>query len=1002
MITVEGHRPFRFTGIYGEPNRSQRRQTWVLLRTRFARSVAPWCIMGDFNHVLHQCEKRGGNPYPTWLIEGFQEVVQQCGLCDLDMLGRLFTWEKSRDTPNWIEARLDRAMANNDSNYHVAAAPVRTFKFENYWTSHQDCEKIIHDSWCSMGGVSIAQKINHCGQMMPEGMQNTNIVLIPKKKNPDQMSELRPISLCNVIAKVITKVLANTMKGLMAEIISVNQSAFIPDYLITDNIMVSFEILHYLKRKQSGKDGYMALKLDLSKAYDRVDWHFLCAMLGRMGFTEKWIRLIYGCLSTVQYNIVSSGYTLGPIVPSRGLRQEDPISPYLFLICAEGLSTLIRRYEEKKWLHGCKVANGAPIVSHMLFADDSLLYCKATNEEVFYISKLLQTFAEASGQRVNFEKSTVFFSSNTHTPMREVICQRLGIQEANENSKYLGLPSTIGRNKKVVFNFLTDKAQKRIQSWDNKFLSRAGKEVLIKSVVQALPTCTMNVFLIPIGICQDIERAISKFWWRSNSNKGIHWVSWDKLSKHKSDGGMGFRNYRDFNLALLAKQGWRLLTCGDSLVGKIFKARYYANGNFLTATLGSNSSYIWRSILESQGVIRSAARRVVGNGSQASILKDLWLIDDENPFVESQHPGLVGKMVNSLMKVGEFEWDDEVLLVWKIPLANTGINVDWYWCKEANGDFTVISAYVLLQQAKTSNSQPSNSGFWLKLWELKLPPKVKDFLWRVCTNSLPTKFQLSTKHVPIDTVCPLCMAAPETALHVLVRCVFAQQCWRQTRVPTVGTAAMTFSSWNDLVRNSKQPTYEEVLLLAKINFIDWYNAQKEDMDASNNANRNWIEHWTPPAFNQIKINVDGALFAHEKRYGLGLVSRSSDGAIIQEKTMNKVGTFQAHEVEAIGIKEALSWIKDMGWANVIVESDCLRVINDLENNKFMASPYFHIISDCKALLADVSNVSFQFVKRFANKVAHVLGRSSLIEADCIFSRDTLPTVIASLVLEDLN
>uniref|UniRef100_A0A803QCP1 Reverse transcriptase domain-containing protein n=1 Tax=Cannabis sativa TaxID=3483 RepID=A0A803QCP1_CANSA len=140
-------------------------------------------------------------------------------------------------------------------------------------------------------------------------------------------------------------------------------------------------------------------------------------MLSRLGFDEKWVRLIYGCLSTVQYNIVSSGYTLGPIVPSRGLRQGDPISPYLFLICAEGFSTLIRRYEERKWIHGCRVANGAPLVSHILFADDSFLYCKATNEEVSYIINLLESFAKALGQWVNFAKSTVFYSSSTTSTM---------------------------------------------------------------------------------------------------------------------------------------------------------------------------------------------------------------------------------------------------------------------------------------------------------------------------------------------------------------------------------------------------------------------------------------------------------------------------------------------------------------------------------------------------------------------------------------------------------
>ncbi|KAF4394909.1 hypothetical protein G4B88_002786 [Cannabis sativa] len=166
---------------------------------------------------------------------------------------------------------------------------------------------------------------------------------------------------------------------------------------------------------------------------------------------------------------------------------------------------------------------------------------------------------------------------------------------------------------------------------------------------------------------------------------------------------------------------------------------------------------------------------------------------------------LVDRMVNSLMKVDVREWDEDVLsdvlttrdqeLVWKIPLSTYVESDGWFWRKESSELFTVRSAYAILQQQKTSMEQPNFSGAWTKLWQLKLPPKVKDFLWRVCTNSLPTRFQLTTKHVPINSDCPMCSAAPETSLHVLVCCHFTQSCWRQVRVPAVGTDAMTFCSW---------------------------------------------------------------------------------------------------------------------------------------------------------------------------------------------------------------
>uniref|UniRef100_A0A803P2Y2 Reverse transcriptase domain-containing protein n=1 Tax=Cannabis sativa TaxID=3483 RepID=A0A803P2Y2_CANSA len=1061
-------------------------------------------IGGNSEVTIYDNKKRkGGRAYPTWLLDGFQDTVRHCGLCDLDLLGHKFTWEKSRDTPAWIEARLDRAMVNFlwltrypeaklfnlavspsdhsplflDMLQHVKPAGVNFFRFKNYWTRLEEsrikqcnndlkllkgrCDtegkqrysdtklqlfetlnqkeiywhqrskqlwlkdgdrnndmgelkywdaglgelmldyyskmfsaepgnweevlscvvpkvdeeqnnflvrpietqevkdalfqmhpdkslgpngmnpKFFQKYWHIVGADVVACVQNFfMTEEMPVGLNDTNIVLIPKKKKPDDMSELRPISLCNVVAKVITKVLANRLKGLLPGIISLNQSAFIPGRLITDNIMVSYEVLHYLKRKQVGRDGCMALKLDLSKAYDRVDWNFLTAMLSRLGFSEKWVRLVYGCLSSVQYNIVSSGYTIGPIIPTRGLRQGDPISPYLFLICAEGLSALIQRYEERKLIHGCKVANGAPVVSHMLFADDCFLYCKATEREVTNVQQMLQIFANASGQRVNFGKSSAFFSSNTTSHMKATICDRLGIREAEENSKYLGLPSSIGRNKTAAFSFVVDKVQKRIQSWDNKFLSRAGKEVLIKAVVQALPAYTMNLFLLPVGTCQAIESAISRFWWKSNSTKGIHWLCWDKLTAHKSNGG-------------------------------------------------SNPSYIWRSVLEAQGLVRAGARRLIGDGSQ----------------------DVISDVLN----------DRDQQLVWRIPL--------WYWVKDSKGMFSVKSAYRHQQEAHGHINLNVPTDMWKRLWNLKVPPKVLNFLWRVSANCLPTRFLLALRHVQVDSLCPFCSAAPETALHVLVRCNFAKLCWQQAKVPTVAPAAMFFRSWfeeglskwnevesieaamtlwalwkvrNDVVWNSISPTSEEVIHVAKMNYSDWCKAQQFEKDALHGHSMVVSEKWCPPSFPSIKVNVDGAIFASEGRFGVGMVARSAAGLVLQAKTLLKTGLLQPHEVEAFGIKEALSWIKSNSWEGVILESDCLRVISDVQSNKSMVSPYGHIILDCKALCAEIENISFSFVKRSANRVAHCLGRSSLLEADRTFNSLSLPFVIASLVSEDLN
>uniref|UniRef100_A0A803P1W9 Reverse transcriptase n=1 Tax=Cannabis sativa TaxID=3483 RepID=A0A803P1W9_CANSA len=231
----------------------------------------------------------------------------------------------------------------------------------------------------------------------------------------------------------------------------------------------------------------------------------------------------------------------------------------------------------------------------------------------------------------------------------------MGLAEANEDSLYLGLPCVMGRKKNAILGFLKEKMRKRIFSWETRFLSKAGKEVLTKSVAQALPSYAMSVFLLTKEICASLEGMMAKFWWKAqsnSSNKGVSWFSWKRLCQHKHVGGLGFRNLRDYNLSFLGKQGWRLLTKKDTSVERIYKARYYPNGSFLQAELGQNPSFIWRSIWEAQDLVRKGARRLIGNGSTVNVLLDPWLPMDSNPFIVSDHPGLVDTTVSSLMVVG--------------------------------------------------------------------------------------------------------------------------------------------------------------------------------------------------------------------------------------------------------------------------------------------------------------------------------------------------------------
>ena len=264
---------------------------------------------------------------------------------------------------------------------------------------------------------------------LPHLVNHTFITLIPKTENPEYVTHFRPISLCNVLYKIFSKVLANRLKSILPTIVTEHQSAFTKDRLISDNILVAFETLHGLQKFNSDSSGYMALKLDMSKAYDRVEWAFLKEIMRKMGFNERWISLTMICVKTVTYSVLVNGEPKGLIHPSRGIRQGDPLSPFLFLLCTKGLNGLIKNAELKGDIHGFSLCRRGPKLTHLLFADDSLLFCRATVEECANVLNILEAYERASGQKVNRDKTALFFSRSTLEDVKSSIKHALGVQE---------------------------------------------------------------------------------------------------------------------------------------------------------------------------------------------------------------------------------------------------------------------------------------------------------------------------------------------------------------------------------------------------------------------------------------------------------------------------------------------------------------------------------------------------------------------------------------------
>ncbi|KAL4304011.1 hypothetical protein GQ457_10G010470 [Hibiscus cannabinus] len=428
------------------------------------------------------------------------------------------------------------------------------------------------------------------GQIDMATVNEIVIVLIPKVDKPTSMWQLYPISLCTVICKTIAKVLVNRMKSILPSCISNTQAAFVQWPPITDNILVAHEIFHTLHTSTSRSSEGAVFKLDMEKAFDRVQWPFLRAVMLHLGFVPSWVDLIMRCVSSVSSQVRVRGTISAPFLPQRGLRQGDPLSPFLFLFCTEGLSATLLMAQREGHLLGVRASKHGPPINHLLFADDSLFFLRNDISEVQCLKDILTTYSTVSGQNVNFAKSTAYFSPRTPSEHWLAVHVALGVQEVSDPGIYLGVPLFIGKKKYTAFGRYRDKMDTRVSKWSNLLLSFSGREVLIKSIAQATPQYVMSCYLLPSSLVEEMSISICRFWWSGKGSAcGWPFVAWVDLCKPKAAGGMGFKDLHLFNLALLGKQHWRLLSVPGSLLYRTLRAKYFPDGDLVTPQFLGNS-----------------------------------------------------------------------------------------------------------------------------------------------------------------------------------------------------------------------------------------------------------------------------------------------------------------------------------------------------------------------------------------------------------------------------
>jgi len=855
------------------------------------------------------------------------------------------------------------------------------------------------------------------GKLLKE-VNHTLITLIPKVANPESTAHFRPISLCNTVYKIVAKILVNRMKPILQRIIHPTQSAFIPHRTIHDNILIAHEIVNKFKIMK-GKKGFVALKLDMEKAYDRLEWDFLLSCLKQLGFHDTWIQWIKECISTVSYSFIINNEPHGFFKPSRGLRQGDPLSPYLFTICMDVLAKRLHALSlNPKSGIGIKIAQDAERIPCLLFADDSLLFCKATPRACQQLKEVLDTFCTQSGQLVNFHKSSILFSNNTRNLDKQVVGGIFNIPHSSSLGHYLGCSLFQGRPPADLFRTLTSKAVAKLDDWKAKSFSKAGRIILIQSNLESLPIHTMQCYKLPSRITDQLDRIHREFFWKKNtSEKGLPLVAWDKICRPKILGGLGLRKSAAVNIAFLAKLAWKILTQPENLWVQQMRAKYGAPERFFEARSKPTDSWVWKCLLRLRPFIKQGIRWKVGNGRSINFWTDNWCAEDNLLSLLDRDPSSIPDLD---MKVSAFispdkQWDsshlslylpsDFIQTIQSIPLPITDVADSFCWGYFGSGAFSTKSA-TWKAHDNIPRDQPKWKYQWI--WKLDVAPKIRIFLWQLCHNSLPSRGTLMRRGLQLDPLCSACDTDIEDTDHIFLHCPMVRQVWDlavahqwlpslpfphsdsplreqlhllvQNQYPRVDRVVLLlWSIWksrNALIFRTESIPPMGTLLRAKRSWAEWMlRASSSGPNSSISYSSPHPHHlpkdphligWTLPRGGFIKINFDGSKSLAGA--AAGFVLRSWQGGFIKagSRFLENASILVA---EATAMRDGISTALQAGFRRLEVEGDNQIVIKAVQKQIQVPWQIAPILQDIWNMIGCCETVLFRHIYREGNMAA---------------------------------
>eukprot|EP00253_Pinus_taeda_P027180 PITA_27180 len=749
------------------------------------RSRALWMKAGDDNtkffHNFAKCRKVSNTiwklPSPDGDIADNFNKLAHLGISYFRNLYRSPHEENLLDIIN-VANHFPRFVEGEDMN--ALTEPVSTAELEGVMKWFKKDKSPGPDGWTiefyiaffdvlGQDLLQVVEESRSTGSIY-HAINSTFIDLIPKSDTLASFDEYRPISLCNCLYKIISKTIANRLRPILSRSIAPQQFAFLESRQIHEAIGLAQEALHSVWSKHLRA---ILLKIDLSKAFDRVSWLYLKMILIHLGFPHAFITWIMACITTPSFSILINGSASDFFHSDRGLRQGCPLSPLLFLLVMEGLSRLMESAKRSGEIGGLRISDLCSI-THLLFVDDVLILLNGSVRDSRAFAKILHLFSSATGMKPNQIKSSI---TCARTTVQET---QIGLQSfpyevhpLDRGLKYLGfnLKPTCQRIGDWVW--LATKLEKRLSGWSFRYLSRAGRLVLIKSVLEATPVFWMALAWIPRNILGRLQQICNRYLWNGRQDKRLFaWIGWKKISLPKKWGGWGLKDLPEFAKALAAKMGWTLLT----------RQNLWTQALLLSLPLIRNN-LAWR--INDGWSGRIGLDPWINSGGRHNLNPDLILhLQSQNirffaQIADQQHTDLFSQAWKTAQHLNlPIHWHQEWAQYIE-ALTDSHIRIkqgpdELIWCIAYHGSYAPKLGYTALIAHRMPDLFQS---WWHSIWKLKASPRSKLFFWCALYGNVPTGDHINRRAICGPSWCIFCRDASEALNHIFIHCPVIVNLW---------------------------------------------------------------------------------------------------------------------------------------------------------------------------------------------------------------------------------